>query len=390
MGSVCCVSAKGMTTSDGANGEILRRTIQYSPSWGVRWDNRGRVAGEEAPAVATVDRIRQNCRLERKSEPFFEPLPEVGMSEENLEANPQKLLFSKESSGTLSKADISESPEPQSISIKVKEITETPAALDPLSTVSDKPSASYLSTSPLPPKAHLAPTCSTPLKWSPNIPRSHLLRQGSDGQLCRHKSPSNHSVSEGRSSPLLPVSSIEFARGSHGWTVQSYPESTTSTHMETWSLDRPSLSSQCQKLQSHSQKSDSHSNDLKNCVVCSKNVDVYVVVAILVCGHVYHADCLEHLTPEISKYDPTCPICTFGEKRAMKMFEKVRKSMNLDFIPLVQGGSTPRLVSRSSLRSSLAKPFLKRHFSFSSKASSSSSENHPAKARSLLLSKSSK
>lgn len=33
------------------------------------------------------------------------------------------------------------------------------------------------------------------------------------------------------------------------------------------------------------------------------------VVAVLVCGHVYHADCLEQKTTLEDKSDPLCPIC---------------------------------------------------------------------------------
>ncbi|KAI4377171.1 hypothetical protein MLD38_014847 [Melastoma candidum] len=33
------------------------------------------------------------------------------------------------------------------------------------------------------------------------------------------------------------------------------------------------------------------------------------VVAVLVCGHTYHADCLEKETPTENKSDPPCPIC---------------------------------------------------------------------------------
>ncbi|KAI3874011.1 hypothetical protein MKW92_010206 [Papaver armeniacum] len=33
------------------------------------------------------------------------------------------------------------------------------------------------------------------------------------------------------------------------------------------------------------------------------------VVAILVCGHVYHGDCLDKKTSEVDKSDPPCPIC---------------------------------------------------------------------------------
>ncbi|XP_033140188.1 uncharacterized protein LOC117131777 [Brassica rapa] len=51
------------------------------------------------------------------------------------------------------------------------------------------------------------------------------------------------------------------------------------------------------------------------------------VAAVLACGHVYHAECLETVTTEIEKYDPACPICTIGEKRVAKV---TRKALNAE------------------------------------------------------------
>lgn len=33
------------------------------------------------------------------------------------------------------------------------------------------------------------------------------------------------------------------------------------------------------------------------------------VVSVLVCGHVYHADCLEQRTSLEEQRDPSCPMC---------------------------------------------------------------------------------
>lgn len=43
------------------------------------------------------------------------------------------------------------------------------------------------------------------------------------------------------------------------------------------------------------------------------------VVGVLVCGHVYHAECLEQATPESLRQDPSCPQCGTGEKPAPKV-----------------------------------------------------------------------
>ena len=36
----------------------------------------------------------------------------------------------------------------------------------------------------------------------------------------------------------------------------------------------------------------------------------FTVVAVLVCGHVYHADCLEDRTSLEDQRDPPCPLCS--------------------------------------------------------------------------------
>ncbi len=42
------------------------------------------------------------------------------------------------------------------------------------------------------------------------------------------------------------------------------------------------------------------------------------VVGVLVCGHVYHAECLEQASPDSLHQDPTCPQCGIAEKAATK------------------------------------------------------------------------
>lgn len=169
---------------------------------------------------------------------------------------------------------------------------------------------------------------------------------------------------------------------------------------------------------------------MQTCGVCSKLLteksswasqkliatNELAVVAVLICGHAYHAECLESMTPEISKYDPACPVCTLGEKQTHRLSEKALRvemdmkarrkrsrkrivSSDLDSGPFVfdgQKGSgvegrSLKLNPSSSMKSSLAKPFLKRHFSFGSKGTRSLSlENHSTKKKGFFWSKSSK
>ncbi|KAJ4898724.1 RING/U-box superfamily protein [Raphanus sativus] len=120
------------------------------------------------------------------------------------------------------------------------------------------------------------------------------------------------------------------------------------------------------------------------------------------------------MTPEADKFDPSCPVCTLGEKKTAKLSEKALKvEMNLkakrlrnrildsdfecyDFAPLdhshmAAAAESPELVSSSSGKSYSAKPFLARHFSFGSRGhSKSAKENLPVKQKGFFWTKSSK
>lgn len=74
MGSACCVAAKDRAVINGSTGETLQSNVRYSPSWSFRWDNRGRVAGEETSVNWSSDRVGGNDRLEFKSGTTVETL----------------------------------------------------------------------------------------------------------------------------------------------------------------------------------------------------------------------------------------------------------------------------------------------------------------------------
>lgn len=67
MGAACCVAAKDRTITDGSPSESLQRHAHYSPTWSFRWDNRGRIGGEETHATWSHDGGCANDRMEVKS-----------------------------------------------------------------------------------------------------------------------------------------------------------------------------------------------------------------------------------------------------------------------------------------------------------------------------------
>ncbi|PKA56712.1 hypothetical protein AXF42_Ash012842 [Apostasia shenzhenica] len=143
------------------------------------------------------------------------------------------------------------------------------------------------------------------------------------------------------------------------------------------------------------------SPDLHSCGICSKLLNEkssrssfatlpneISVVAVLVCGHVYHAECLESSTPETKKYDPPCPVCTQKPKLSGKSDLKGRNMVSQIAVADINADGDSSLSSNyndrtakdpimraSSNRMSFIVPFLKRHFSIGSQRVRLVSEN---------------
>lgn len=250
----------------------------------------------------------------------------------------------------------------------------------------------------------------------------------SDSLVPEYKSPSL-SISEDASLFLPPAWGNESTRGSNGassdgWSIPVFSELMT-TRRERWSFDSDNSGFSREKIaRSSGRSSRLPSIDLQTCGVCMKLLiersswgwrsqkmiptNELAVVSVLTCGHVYHAECLENMTTEVNKYDPPCPVCTYGEKQAAKMSEKAMKAemdmkarkrsrkrvidINLDSDVVIdhhKGGEEKGLRTSSSKRS-IGKPFLNRHFSFSSKASTSLSENQSARRKGFFWARSNK
>uniref|UniRef100_A0A7N0TXA1 RING-type domain-containing protein n=1 Tax=Kalanchoe fedtschenkoi TaxID=63787 RepID=A0A7N0TXA1_KALFE len=410
MGAACCVAAKSKSVSDGPNVAASRMNTQCSPSWNVRWDNRGRVAGEETAVRWFADTSSRDNQLENMSEIAVRTISEVGSPENfqppawSVSPLPEEGVAVPDFRSPNSDASIS-----RSLSMEGKEAIDRHAAADRSPVI---PSISSLSTSPLSTGGHLFHASSIPTRLTRRIPGSQLYIQSSDGRTPGFRSPGTYGE---RPSPMRPGWANESTRGSHGGSSDgwSVPEYMASAHRERWSFDSDLLgfNNRDTITRSSSRISSSPSFHTRTCGVCSKLLsdkssfgsqkliptNELAVVAVLVCGHVYHAECLERMTLEVSKYDPACPVCTFGEQQAMKLSEKAIKAdmesrfkstkksrsriVDSEFKSSLVGaghgvGKGVKIDSSSGTRSS----FLKRHFSLGSKGNKPESQSSKKKA----------
>ncbi|XP_050206083.1 uncharacterized protein LOC126655812 [Mercurialis annua] len=419
MGAACCIAAREKDLPDTTGGNIFHRNARCSPTWSFRWENRRRVAGEiEDSPYQTSQALSRDISVEVKDplgsdrdnlsdegslhESFGTPFSLRSPSHErggtNLIAQPSGL--SLESNSPAQEKNSAESPgivdiSAPKLSFSTHSSFSTPVA-DPL----------RIHGLPLPPN-------STPSRRACRSPGHRLFRQISDSRILGLKSPNNHSLSEGRSSFVLSTCSNGLRVGSiggssDGWSMRTFSELVASSQRERWSFDSEHFGYGFGKLSGCSSRfSCSPSLDPQSCGACSKLLmersswrsNELAAVAVLVCGHVYHADCLETMTLEVDKYDPACPICMGGENKISKISAKALKSeaalkarshkisrnrvvdsyLDTDSDDCDYQKAITRRVSKmepsSSSTSSSTKQFLKRRFPFGAKWSRSLSEN---------------
>ncbi|CAH2075913.1 unnamed protein product [Thlaspi arvense] len=425
MGNACCVAARDkMVVPNSSAGENLQRSnVRHSPTWSFRWDNRGRVAGEEASLSWLSDGISRADGSEIKFESAFvssEGSPLDSSRSQTLQKSPASdLSFPRNSSMDTvfeqKENDFTESAAPSYPS---------PAQLS--LSLASQPSS--FPTSPLPSQSYLHSASSSTQKLTQ---RPRLSKQVSDGQIYGLNLLSRSSATEVKQGTPLRYDSSQCGP-SEGWSLQAFSEMMSSSRgNEPFAYDNDCFGLQSDKIDHYGNRMSKPQQ--QTCGACSRPLSekslwssqkIFMtnelsVSAILACGHVYHGECLEQMTLEIDKFDPSCPICTLGEKKTAKLSEKaIKVEMDLkarhnkrlrnrvldsefdcdDFVMFdhshraaAAASKSPKLASSSSVKSYSAKPFLARHFSFGSRGSSKSTrENLPVKKKGFFWTKSSK
>ncbi|TQD72058.1 hypothetical protein C1H46_042416 [Malus baccata] len=265
---------------------------------------------------------------------------------------------------------------------------------------------------------------STPSRRARRSPGHQLLRQVSDSRIWGLKSPNKNSISEGRQSFVLSTCSNDLATGSlggssNGWSMRTFSELVAYSQRERWSFDSENFGSIHGWIHQQVLMFSFHRFAVLWSLLKAFNREIFMehpeiiagsdtsVVYVLVCGHLYHAECLETMTLEVDKYDPACPICMVGENQVLRMSRKAlraetelkAKNLKISKNRVVDSyfdddygvfdhqknadrkGKVSKMEHSSSTRNNSAKPFFKRHFLLGSRWSRSLSENDYARRK---------
>jgi len=157
-----------------------------------------------------------------------------------------------------------------------------------------------------------------------------------DGRFSFHRSNSSRSSSAGGSSDWSSYHGFLEA-GPDARQEWSRMTNATSSSEYSWGnyrdgYDRGSGQMCMEKIIAGSSQSSSPSPRPEACSICSRSLTQRSpwassrvmgfhecnVVGVLVCGHTYHTECLEQITPDSARQDPACPRCSSSEKVAPK------------------------------------------------------------------------
>ncbi|ONK81246.1 uncharacterized protein A4U43_C01F26940 [Asparagus officinalis] len=371
MGANCCVAARDKPLPDRISRELSSyRNVRNSPSWSFRWDNRthiedimdnpSRFSQHNSGNISSESKSGADIETEGLSDggsPSFrlqtpklrKKLGSAGSSKSAAAGQLTRSNFSAEEKGTIKSSTVSSSSDVR-LSLS---IPSTPS------------SSSFKVSDPSP--------SSRKARRSPGYP---LSRQVSDSRIPSLKSlnESSNCSPEGRPSFVLSTGG-SHGGSSDGWSMRTFTElvAASSQRDPRWSLDSENTSSNSKTERSYSSSSDPHT-----CRVCSKllkekspwsaqkivSTNELAVAAVLICGHVYHADCLDSITSEHDRYDPPCPLCTNNEKLTPKL--KARSKISRRAVADIDVHGECRKSPSMGASLSMKRPFLKRHFSIGS------------------------
>ncbi|KAJ3700705.1 hypothetical protein LUZ61_004410 [Rhynchospora tenuis] len=354
MGATCCKAAtdkQPLITPLTRHGYSVacssRNTTRHSPSWSFRWDHRTHIEEDIIIGCGSA-RYSHDDRNGSETISSENGSPCIAAREvrpENLNLEKQE----KSRAGPLDKSMVSGSSSPE-----IKEFSNASTSAQ---------------------KVGPTPSDPEPSKRTRRSPGYTLYRQVSDSRIPSLKSSFNSLSNISHSpDPLYSLSN----NSSEGWSMRTFSQLVGSTSQRDMGSS----------FNSSTEITRTPSPDLQSCKICSRvlkerspfstqkivSTRESPVIAVLPCGHVYHADCLDNITIEVDQYDPTCPICNYGDKFGAKFGGKIKVSRNAVVDMDMDAGSygkpgTCRGIGSSKMKGpkrSFSQPFLKKHFSVGS------------------------
>ncbi|XP_009398121.2 uncharacterized protein LOC103982812 [Musa acuminata AAA Group] len=417
MGANCCVAAKDKLVQDTSLSTC--RNVRHSPSWSFRRDNRthiedimdnptslSHISSGDASFKTKVGVASETGLLDGSS-------PLKNFQAQQWHKSPFKTRSSRKSrdngSGQSNGSDIS---------LEFKGWTKSSCVG---CTSYDRPTGFVPSTSsvskedPSSSWSHSLPSDLTSSRKAQSSPGYQLSRMISDSRIPSLNSLNENSFPEGRQSFGLSVCSNDLPMGgshgssSDGWSMCMFSD-LASSQRERWSYDSENLSTINSKIgKLIPEQPRPVSLNQQKCKICLKllqkkspwsshkvvSSNELSVVAVLFCGHAYHAECLDNLTPETDRHDPPCPVCIYGEKSITKLFGKAQSSGRSNGSRIVvadtdmagdtfsewwRAGKGHRMGASSSLKNSFSKPF-RQHLSIEMPPSPTVSENESTRKK---------
>lgn len=438
MGQNCCVASRDKSLPNRISHEASTfRNVRQSPSWNFRWDNRTHIedimennarfshnnSGDVTSEVKSVVDVETDGLSDRESPHKAFQTSQWRKSIRSGGSDNTKFIGTDQSTACNSSPEANGSLES---SVLPNASDKSPIAIP------------YLS----PPPVKVEDPSSSAAGFTPPDPTSsrksirchgfQLNRQISDSRIPSLKSLNEDSSSSetGRLSFVLgnELSAVEsHGFSSDGWSMRTFSELVASSQRERSSLDNESL----QIFGSNLQPKGNQTPNLHMCGICSKllkekspwsthkivSTNDFPIAAVLVCGHVYHAECLESSTSETDMYDPPCQVCSNNveplvlkppgmyEAKGRNMvsrtavvdagvesisdrrmrsgkgpFMGASASMKSSFSKQFSGKGS-FLGTSSSMKTSFSKPFLRRYLSTGSRPMHSASENEKTRKK---------
>lgn len=355
MGGSCCKVSKNKSLASGAQVEASQfRNVRHSPQWGFRWDNRTHIEDIMDTSSPASDPDIANFN---GSEMKRMPTPDRSVSSSRPGPSGRDKAI-KSSTST------SHQEEPSTSSQKNHTGSCKPTLPSTLSSRSKNRSQPFDKTSSG--KSPLSRNKSSHASFSSDVQSTST----SSPSAYRTRSPLSDTASTSSKSPISQISRqasgnshshpASFNHDTNHWTFHTFTELVASSQKTKPSFDSEKFNFIRADTRTSNSDASRTSSQGQFCNICMKPFTPFLVAAVLDCGHVFHAECLEKLTSDVDRYDPECPRCTHGNKDLNKLIlnlgndNKINKSSKKHI---------DKLRSHSAKGSFAKSPFLKRHLS---------------------------